>query len=152
MIFSPTRRRRSADNGREAGLKKGVSSMKDGKHVILCIDDDQDFLDSLKLILEGGGYAFDSASSAEEGVKKVATARPDLIIVDLMMEEVDAGVNFVKEVKARLGAVPPIYMLSSVGDNLSISADYASLGLSGVLQKPVNPQRLLATLKAKLKA
>lgn len=125
--------------------------MKNGKHVILCIDDDQDFLESLKMIIEGADYEFEEAGSAEQGLKRLKESRPDLIIVDLMMEEVDAGVNFVKEVKARMGDVPPIYMLSSVGDNLSLSVDYSSLGLSGVLQKPVNPDRLLSTLKAKLK-
>jgi len=126
--------------------------MNDRKRVILCIDDDADFLDSLKLIIEGGGYAFESAASAEDGVRKAAAVKPDLIIVDLIMEEVDAGMHFVKELKSQGGAVPPIYMLSSVGDNLSLSADYSTLGLSGVLQKPINPRTLLATLKAKLKA
>jgi len=124
--------------------------MKDGKRVVLCIDDDQDFLDSMKMIVEGGGYAFASAGSAEEGLQQVRDVKPDVILVDLMMEEVDAGVNFVKEVKVRLGSVPPIFMLSSVGDNLNLSVDYNSLGLSGVLQKPVNPETLLKTLNAKL--
>ena len=67
-----------------------------------------------------------------------------------MMEEVDAGTNFVKEIKA-LGEAPPIYMLSSVGDTLTISTDYSALGLAGVLQKPINPNVLTATLKARLK-
>jgi len=44
-----------------------------------------------------------------------------------------------------------VYMLSSVGDNLNISTDYSQLGLTGVLQKPINPHLLLSTLKAKLK-
>ena len=50
-----------------------------------------------------------------------------------------------------LGDTPPIFMLSSVGDNLTTSTDYAEMGMSGVLQKPVNPDKLLATLKAKLR-
>jgi two-component system, chemotaxis family, chemotaxis protein CheY len=66
-----------------------------------------------------------------------------------MMEEVDSGTNLVKEIKA-LGPTPPIYMLSSVGDGLNLSTDYSQLGLSGVLQKPINPQVLLSTLKARL--
>jgi hypothetical protein len=42
-------------------------------------------------------------------------------------------------------------MLSSVGDNLSVQTNYAELGLSGVLQKPVNPAILRSTLKKRLK-
>ena len=78
------------------------------------------------------------AESAEDGLLRYKEVTPDLVIVDLMMEEVDAGTNFVKDVRA-LGNPPPIYMLSSVGDNLNLSTDYSALGLSGVLQKPVNP-------------
>lgn len=123
--------------------------MRKGKPVILCVDDDQDFLDSMKIIIESNNYVADTADSAEAGLQRYRTERPDLVIVDLMMEEVDSGVNLVKEIKA-LGPTPPIYMLSSVGDGLNLSIDYAQLGLSGVLQKPINPQILLSALKARL--
>ena len=124
--------------------------MKDGKYVILCIDDDQDFLNSLRIVIEGGGYHMEAAGSAEEGLRKYSTVKPDLIIVDLMMEEVDAGTGFVRDIRA-MGKIPPTYLLSSVGDNLHLCADCAALGLTGVLQKPISPPLLLSTLKAKLK-
>lgn len=124
--------------------------MKDGKHLILYIDDDQDFLDAVRTILESNGYAMVEAQSAEAGLKVYKDTNPDFVIVDLMMEEVDAGTSFVKELKA-LGNKAPIYMLSSVGDNLSMNTDFAQLGLNGVFQKPIEPNTLLAVLKAKLK-
>ena len=124
--------------------------MQDGKHVILCCDDDADVLDSMRMILEANGYAMVGARSAEEGLKAYKASQPDLMIVDLMMEEVDAGTTFVRELKA-LGNTVPIYMLSSVGDDLNAVADYADLGLAGVFQKPVNTEALLKILKAKLK-
>jgi two-component system alkaline phosphatase synthesis response regulator PhoP len=123
--------------------------MTEGKYVVLCIDDDADFLDSLRIILEAEGYTMKAAHSAEEGLRRYKQAKPDIILVDLMMEEIDAGTNFVKEVKA-LGEAPPIYMLSSVGDDLNISTDYSQLGLNGVLQKPIKPGILLSTIRAKL--
>ena len=124
--------------------------MQDEKHVILYIDDDQDFLDSMRVLLEANGYRAVEAHSAEEGLRAYKEAHPDLIIADLMMEEVDAGVSFVKELKI-LGNTAPIYMISSVGDDLSISTDYSELGLSGVFQKPINHDHLLAVLSTKLK-
>jgi CheY-like chemotaxis protein len=125
--------------------------MKEGKPVILCVDDDQDFVDSMRTIIESGDYVVETANSAEEGVRRYKEVKPDFIIVDLMMEEVDSGTNFVREIKALgQGRTPPIFMLSSVGDGLNLSTDYSQLGLSGVLQKPVNPKTLLSTLKAKL--
>ena len=123
--------------------------MQDGKHVIMYVDDDQDVLDSTRVVLEGNGYVMVEAGSAEEGLKVYKAAKPDLLIVDLMMEEVDAGTQLVRELKAE-GNTKPVYMLSSVGDGLSMNVDPAALGLSGVLQKPVDSNVLLALIKAKL--
>jgi DNA-binding response OmpR family regulator len=119
------------------------------KKVILIIDDDQDFRYSLRMILESGGYQVEEAPSAEDGLKQFKAVNPALVIVDLMMEEVDSGTNFVKEMKV-LGTDVPIFMLSSVGDQMSQMTNYADIGLSGVLQKPVEPKNLLATLEKKL--
>ncbi len=124
--------------------------MKDGKHVILCIDDDKDILDTLRIVLQENGYIMDDALSAEEGLKVYQEVQPDLIIVDLMMEEVDAGRNFVKELKI-INNQAPVYMLSSVGNTLTENINYAELGLTGVFQKPIDFDTLLTTLKTKLK-
>ena len=73
-------------------------------------------------ILEAQGYEMVEARSAEEGLQVFREVGPDLVIVDLMMEEVDSGTSFVKELKVA-GAGIPVYMLSSVGDNLSMTVD-----------------------------
>jgi DNA-binding response OmpR family regulator len=124
--------------------------MQEGKFVILCIDDDPDILDSLKVILEGNGYRYVGAATAEEGLRLYRAESPDLVIVDLMIEEVDSGANFVKELKL-VGGNVPIYLLSSVGDSLSISTSYTELGFTGILQKPVSSRTLLGLLGQKLK-
>lgn len=124
--------------------------MRNGKHVVLCIDDDQDFLDTLRLILETSGYLMEEADSAEVGLKKYKETKPDLIIVDLMMEEIDSGTHFVKELRL-LGNAAPVYLLSSAGDEFFMATDYTELGLDGVFQKPIQPEILLSTLREKLK-
>ncbi|OQA01042.1 MAG: Chemotaxis protein CheY [Planctomycetes bacterium ADurb.Bin401] len=91
------------------------------------------------------------AYSAEEGIKKYKESKPDFILVDLMMEEVDAGLNFVKEMKI-LNNKAPIYMLSSVGDSLSQNMNYTDLGLDGLLQKPVNNKTLLKIIQSRIQA
>ena len=125
--------------------------MQDGKYVILYIDDDQDYLDAVRAILEAHGYAMLEAKTAAEGLKVFKKDRPDLVLVDLMMEEVDAGTSFVKELRAAGGSDVPIFMLSSVGDNLHLSTDYTGLGLAGVFQKPINPDTLISVLRSKLR-
>ena len=118
---------------------------------ILCVDDDPDILSYLKIVLEGEGYEVAVASSAEDGLLAYKQAAPDLIILDLMMEEVDAGTRFVKDLKL-LGSDVPIFLLSSVGDNLSMTADYTSLGLAGIFQKPIERLVFLNVLRAALPA
>ena len=124
--------------------------MQDGKHVILLVDDDPDILESLRIVLEANGYIVETASSGQEGLRVYREKAPDLLIVDLMMEEIDSGTSFVKELQA-IGNTAPVYLLSSTGDSLYTTTDASALGLTGVFQKPINTDMLLALLKAKLK-
>ncbi|MFW6158985.1 MAG: response regulator [Planctomycetota bacterium] len=123
--------------------------MQDGKHVILSVDDDPDTRLFLKTVLEDAGFVSVEAASAEEALRLYKQTDPDALIVDLMMEEVDAGAQFVKELRL-LDNRAPVYMLSSVGDGLNLEADYRELGLAGVFQKPISPERLVAVLEARL--
>ena len=117
--------------------------------LVLCIDDDPDLLTYLELVLRSAGYRFAGADSAEEGLRRYDELDPDAVVVDLMMEEVDAGAGLAKELRLR-GNSAPVFMLSSVGDNLNATIDYGALGLSGVFQKPLSKEHLLAVLRAKL--
>lgn len=123
--------------------------MQDGKHVILCVDDDPDILTFLKIVLEANDYIVVQAKSAEDGLKRFKESDPDLLIVDLMMEEVDSGTSLVREIRL-LGNDAPVFMLSSVGDNLSQATDICELGLCGVFQKPMDSAHLLSIVRAKL--
>lgn len=124
--------------------------MRDGKHLILLVDDDPDVLESLRIVLEANNYEVATGQSAEEGLRVFKETHPDFILVDLMMEEIDAGTSFAKDLKAN-GNHAPVYMLSSEGDNLFYTIDAASIGLTGVFQKPINTDMLLSLLKVKLK-
>lgn len=124
--------------------------MQESKPVVLSVDDDPDVRLFLKTVLEDAGFESVEAASAEEALKLYKQADPDALIVDLMMEEVDAGTRLVKELKL-LGNKAPIYMLSSVGDGLNLEADYRELGLSGIFQKPISAERLVSVLKARLR-
>ena len=123
--------------------------MQNRKPVILIVDDDSDVRDVIALVLTGHGYAVVGAGSVSQGLQRYRESHPDLIIVDLMMEDVDSGTHFVKELKAR-GNEAPVYLLSSVGDGLSMTINPAELGIAGVLQKPLLPGTLLTLVKATL--
>ncbi|MFH1732237.1 MAG: response regulator [Planctomycetota bacterium] len=123
--------------------------MQDGKYVILCIDDDPDIRVILRKVLEAAGHVCVVAAGAKEGLHAYKSVRPDLVIVDLMMEEIDSGAAFVRDL-ALLDNTAPVCMLSSVGDELAMNIDAESLGLAAVFQKPVDAARLVASVKAQL--
>lgn len=123
--------------------------MKDGKHVVLCVDDDLDIREQMEVILAANGYECVTAASAREGVIAYREHSPDLVIVDLMMEEPDAGLGLVGTL-TDLGSQAPIFMLSSAGDELHGQIDTSNLGIRGVLQKPVDPGTLLMIVSRSL--
>ena len=123
--------------------------MPSERPLVLYIDDDPDYLDAVRAIVEATGYDMVGAGTAEEGLRLYVETTPDLMLVDLMMEEVDAGLSFVKAVQAR-GNTAPIYLLSSLGDALALTTDAEGLGLAGVLQKPLAPATLRSLLHARL--
>ena len=125
------------------------SKMRDGKRVILCVDDDMDVLNYLSLTLQAEGFFVIQAATAEEGLKKYREHSPDLVIVDLMMEEVDSGAQLCKELRA-LQNKAPVYVLSSVGDDMHETIDTQELGVSGVFQKPLDKNTLLKVIRARL--
>ena len=119
------------------------------KTLILCVDDDPDVLRSLQVVLESDGYAVQTARTGKEGLMEIGRSKPDLVILDLMMEDVDSGTLLLKQIRA-LSPEMPVFMLSSIGDDLHRSVDTAELGLQGVFQKPIDPKILLGLLRAKL--
>lgn len=124
--------------------------MSAAKTTILVIDDNPDILKALHILLEANNYEVVTAVSAEEGLKVFKAASPDFILVDLMMEDVDAGQHFAQELKI-LGNKAPVYLLSSAGDSMLQNINYADLGFDGVLQKPYDNAELLKVIATKLK-
>ena len=63
------------------------------KAKILIIDDDSDFIESTKLILESGDYEVVVARNGTEGLELVTLEDPDLIVLDIMMDSMFEGFN-----------------------------------------------------------
>ncbi len=66
-----------------------VSGEIDVFEQVLLIDDDPDLLDVLKLSLEGGGLTTITAHNGREGIRQAYRHRPDVIVMDVMMDEMD---------------------------------------------------------------
>lgn len=121
------------------------------KGKILLVDDDPDFLEMHKAVLENRGYEVFTATSAQEGLGRVRTEMPDLIVLDLMMEKHDAGFSFSRTIKTDpLFRKIPILMVTSVaeatGYRFSLEEDGYWMKTDDFLNKPVSPEVLLETV------
>jgi len=117
------------------------------KKKILLIDDDKDFLMATKFILESGGYEVFLAEDGKTGIEMVKEVRPDLAIVDMMMETWGEGFNVVSKVRSSEGGKElPLIILSAVdlqGPYQSFEPSDEFPRVDMVLHKPIKADELL---------
>ena len=109
-------------------------------HRILLVDDDPDHLALCKRWLELEGYAVDTAGSGPEGLACLARTRPDLVVSDLIMGDMN-GLKLLSEIHRQDPVLPTMIMSGKAG--LPDALQAAHLGVSGFLEKPFAKQSLL---------
>jgi DNA-binding response OmpR family regulator len=129
---------------------------------ILIIDDDKDLVESLAQVLRTSGYETASAFSAAAGLKTLLAVRPDLVVLDVMMETDTAGFEAAGQIRSsrptsryRDLRTVPIIILTAIGQvtNSRFSLDPRDNFLPGVeefLTKPVDLDELLAKVRTLL--
>jgi len=122
---------------------------------ILLVDDDEALVEAFKTVLESGGYAVQSATSASEALAAARKDPPDLAVLDVMMESATAGIDLARKFRAdKKLAGTKILMITAVsqrtGLDVGSSAGEEFLPVDKFLEKPVDPARLLAEVKGLL--
>lgn len=123
---------------------------------ILVVDDDPDFLLYEQTQLESLGHQTVTASSRSAAEEILAKLRPDLAILDLMMDDLDAGFTLCHRVKQRYPDVPVI-MVTGVTAETGIELDAVTAGekswlkADAVLAKPVRSEQLDREIRRLLK-
>jgi len=127
---------------------------------ILIIDDDDDLVLAMRLPLEAAGYKVARAASGEEGLKKVKEVKPDLIILDVMMDSTTAGFQVSltlrsPDAKSEFAAYSriPILMLTAIHQTtpMRFGPDQEYLPVDAFLEKPIEPSKLLEQVRRYLK-
>ena len=118
---------------------------------ILIVDDDPDMVEAGRIVLEREGHTVESASNIVDGLKVLEESDPDLLILDVMMEESDDGLLFARQVRRR-GHNLPILMLTSVNRamGLNIDKDEEIVPVDEFVEKPVDPAALVEKVRALL--
>ena len=114
---------------------------------ILVVDDERNIVQLVRLYLSKEGFRVESASSGREALEKVQPVRPDLVLLDLMLPEMDGW-----EVCRRLRKQGdlPIIMVTARDDHVDKIVGL-ELGADDYLTKPFNPRELVARIKAVLR-
>ncbi len=124
------------------------------RHRILLVDDDPLFVGAIRLLLESEGFEVSSASSAEEGLALVRYEKPDLVVLDVIMDSVLDGV-YVSQMMSEDAELRdiPVVMVSSIA-----LTEYAAqfpqdkhLHAVEFLFKPVEPSDLLEAIERSLR-
>jgi CheY-like chemotaxis protein len=119
-------------------------------HKILVVDDDPDFVEATRIVLEQAGYAVVSAANGDESLEVIGQENPDLVILDVIMSSILDGLNVSQQLRDDPAHKDtPIIMVTSIANT-----DYAALfptdeyvHISAFMTKPVAPDQLLSQVK-----
>ncbi|MCD7825629.1 MAG: response regulator [Clostridiaceae bacterium] len=113
---------------------------------VLLVDDAVFVRMSLKKILEDSGYGFDfvEASSGTEALEKYKISKPDLVIMDITMPEMD-GITAVKKIK-EIDNDAKIIMCSAMGYQEKV-VDAITAGALDFIVKPYEKEKIMASIK-----
>ncbi|HEX2033566.1 MAG TPA: response regulator transcription factor [Chloroflexota bacterium] len=114
---------------------------------ILVADDEKHIVQLVKLYLSNDGYRVETAADGQEALEKIRRLRPDLVVLDLMMPQVD-GWEVCRRVRKESNV--PVIMLTARTDDVDKIVGL-ELGADDYLTKPFNPRELVARVKAVLR-
>lgn len=127
------------------------------KKKILLVDDDLDLLRSFQIYLENKGYIVFTASDGKEGFTKLKEEKPDLLVLDVMMDTNFEGYNLLHRIKEEpANKTLPIIILTGMKDQLGVNLysgveDVPILPNAYFRDKPIDPLALAELIQELLK-
>ena len=122
---------------------------------VMVVDDDADFVNVAKSMLEAGGYEVDVAYNGSECLEKLQASRPDLVLLDIMMSTWSEGFEVADKLRDLAPGKPvPVILVSSLdlkSDLEGTPGIQSMLPVRACLVKPVQRERLLAQVAAALR-
>ncbi len=114
---------------------------------IVIIDDDPDILDVSKIVLTSKGYKIYTAQNPDDGYKLIIDQKPDLIILDVMMNEPDDGFFLAQKLRREKITIP-IIMYTSVSKALGFDFGKSEMvPVDEYVEKPISPDELIAKVE-----
>jgi CheY-like chemotaxis protein len=130
-----------------------------GTAKILVVDDDPDLVEAMRTVLEGAGFDCVHALSGTRALELLPKENPDLMVLDVMMDEMTEGFHVAYKIrKPETGLEPfvdiPIIMLTAIGQRTGMKFDRLTDGeylpVDEFLEKPVQPSVLVEKVRGLL--
>ncbi len=112
---------------------------------VLVVDDEPDTLELVKLVLESGGFETVLAANGMEALDKVGKAKPDLILLDIMMPDMD-GWDVFRKIKEKYPVIP-IAILTAKAQNIDKLLGLHVLKADDYITKPFGKNELINKVK-----
>ncbi|MBN1675200.1 MAG: response regulator [Kiritimatiellae bacterium] len=119
---------------------------------ILLVDDDSEFLEATRGVLEGNGMTVEPAATPDEALAKVKTVKPDLVILDVMMPDGYEGFEVARAIREELKLTAlPLVILTGIHQRKKVPYRFAPdahyLPVDVFLDKPTKPDVLVSTVQ-----
>lgn len=114
---------------------------------IMIVDDEPDTVDLVKLVLETEGFETVSAYSGREALDKIKTQRPDLILLDIMMPQMDGWEVCKKITEDEDIKDIPVVMLTAKAQSIDKMIGLHVVGVTGYITKPFGRRELINNVK-----
>ena len=121
---------------------------------VLVVDDDPDFVEYTRIVLESQGYEVQTAATADLALRMMREGKPDVVLLDVMMSYVLDGLNVTRQMRAdpELGDVPVIMISAIVSrEEAGVFPTDEYLAVDTFMTKPVDPADLLAQVARLIK-
>jgi two-component system nitrogen regulation response regulator NtrX len=125
-------------------MDREVADQQRSSELILVVDDEPRVRDSIRSILEDEGYTIIEASDGQEGLSRVAADKPDSVLLDIWMPDLD-GIEVLRGIK-QLDADLPVIIMSGHG-TIETAVKAAKLGAYDFLEKPLSIDKLELVLR-----
>jgi len=127
-------------------------SQTDLKRTVLVVDDDMDILEQTKIHLEAAGYNVVTAENQKDAEDILETLKPDLAVLDLMMENQDSGFILSYKIK-KLDPGIPIIIVTAVTNQTGISFDVTTteenswIKADAIMEKEIRYEQLIGEIE-----
>jgi DNA-binding response OmpR family regulator len=121
--------------------------MNTPKQHILCIEDETEMIDLIRIILGRKGFEVEGATGGEDGLKKIHDRKPDLVLLDLMMPNVD-GWEVYQQMKAdETTRDIPVIIVTAKAQNIDKILGLQIAKVDDYISKPFSPEDLLSSVE-----